>query len=233
MKPLALVLLLLGIPAVGAAQMFGEREGREATDTEVRERCEDAVERLLQEPLGDEPERDLERVWLCEVSGPIAIASSWRNPSITSNPRARLVAISQEIHDRRVLNVVLPILEDPGEPYDLRIRALSVLAEYLVPGWRPGPGSWFSTRSGEESPVSVGSRTHAVWVQGVEPIDEAARTRIVEALRALVAPWDELQFLKVENGIEPMSSLGTSDEVRLALVARGILRRWDYMRGAP
>lgn len=223
MKPLALFLLILGMPTAGTAQMGGEREGREATSAEVRDRCEDAVQGLLRGSTEGEPERLLERVMYCEVSGPIALAAAWRTTEITSNPRARLVPISQEIHDVRILNAVLPLLQDPGASYDLRLRAITVLAEYLDPGWRPGSGDWFGGPPGREVPASIGRRTHAVWLQGSQPIDDVARARIVETLNAIAAQVDVTQFHKVANGVEPMSSLGPSDDVRLAIVAHGIL----------
>jgi hypothetical protein len=205
---------VLGALAVGirAVELFAQtpQQGMEGRGIAVAEaRCQAAAVAVR----GDQAaqlEVLREGIRRCNRSGVDALMHVWADPPDRGNRLAELVARSQELHDRRIMEAVLRIAEDQTRPEDHRFAALSGVLTYLLPTRRAPSVGWYGEDHWGDEPRMFGSRSRAFWMEGEQPIDAEARARMLQVLNRVAET--------------------STRDVRVPNVARAILLTYEAAR---
>ena len=172
--------LLWGIlPVTGVAQ------ARESTAAHLRNDCRLATQVLT---TGHPPTRRawaLERIDLCDRSGPGVLIQMWSRVPVTRAALEELEVPSTRLWDRRIYTALADIARNGNEPELKRIIALDVLTAYAAPGrgmpldelLDPRPDSIRSIRT-----TAVDYSPHTV---GAEPLPATITDDVAVLLRTL------------------------------------------------
>jgi len=176
----AVLALAAGLPAAAAAQ--DEHSAQEATDATRQANC-----RLATQVLSTgrpEPKYDWAREFLplCEVSAGSTLAALWRRPTSDSASLSELYVMSAQVRDKRVLDAVMAVADDPAAGWWRRSTALRVVAAYVVPGVRFKPDD---IRIRSDSALRHTLASHSVQREGSEPFDATWLVRVRDLFQRL------------------------------------------------
>lgn len=107
----------------------------EADDPHVRNDCRLAAQVLRTGHPAPRRSWAMDAIRRCDVSGPAALASVWREaaPSDTAE-LGLLFNVTRDFNDRRVVDAVAAAARRSGAPETTRIYAFALLFNYAVPG---------------------------------------------------------------------------------------------------
>ncbi|MDB4951307.1 MAG: hypothetical protein JWM27_3956 [Gemmatimonadetes bacterium] len=122
------IALLMFVPVHGMCQ------SREAADVHLRNDCRLARQVLTTGEPHTRSAWALDRISLCDETGPEALASLWASPRRDTVGLGHLIAVSAKLRDARLDATLRQIAGEPTETRARRLAALEVLVSWAVPG---------------------------------------------------------------------------------------------------
>lgn len=176
----AALALVAWLPAAVAAQ--DEHSAQEATDATRQSNCRLAIQALT--TGRPEPKYDWAKDFLslCEVSAGSTLAVLWQRPTSDSASLSELYVMSARVRDKRVLDAVMAVADDPTAGWWRRSTALRVMAIYVAPGVRFKPDD---IRIRSDSALRHTVVTHTVQREGSEPFDATWLVRVRDLFQRL------------------------------------------------
>jgi hypothetical protein len=194
MRTTALVLsaLLLGVlPQVGVAQ------ARESTAAHLRNDCRLAAQVLTTGQPATHRAWSLERIDLCDISGPVVLAQLWPRVPATQAALQELQVPSARLWDQRIYTALATIARDRSEADLKRIVALQVLSAYAAPRRGMPLSELLDPRPDEVRGVLTTAVDHISYTVGTEALPVTVTSDVARLLREL------------SEG-EPTSAVGTA-----------------------
>lgn len=175
---LALSAVLLGVlPRVGVAQ------ARERTTAHLRNDCRLAVQVLTTGQPANHRAWALERIDLCDTSGPTVLVQLWSRVPPTRPALEELSVPSTRLRDRRIYSALSAIARNGTEPDLKRVVALDVLSSYAA----PNRGMWLDDLIDPRPDTARAIRTTSVDYSphntGAEPLPETITDDVAQLLR--------------------------------------------------
>jgi hypothetical protein len=175
---LAFSAVLLGVlPRTGAAQ------ARESTTAHLRNDCRLAVQVLTTGQPANRRAWALERIDLCDASGPTVLAQLWSRVLPTRPALEELSVPSARLRDQRIYSALSTSARNGNEPDLKRVVALDVLSSYAA----PNRGMWLDDlldpRPDSARAIRTTSVDHSPRNTGAEPLPATITDGVAHLLR--------------------------------------------------
>lgn len=143
-------------------------------------------------PKGTQVSLALAAIGGCPAQAPETLARLWSLDPTDSTFVRLLMDATSRVRDRRLLDAILQVSDDPARPLIVRLAALGTLVGHYNPRFT---GQLRVTPASRFPQVVLNRLSHPVETNSPEPIGEADRRRIVDLLARMAErdPSDEMR----------------------------------------